>query len=205
MQTLTLVASGLITGWALIAAIGAQNAYLLRQGLRREHVLPLVVFCIASDVILIGVAVAGLGVALDQWPGLLPVARWAGGLFVIGYGVHAAWRARRPGERLTAAEGVGSGLTLRRAVLTMAALTWLNPHLYVDIMMLGAVANGHGEVARWWFYAGLIVASITWFVTLGFGSGRLQPLFARPRAWQVLDAAVAVCMVSLGTALIVQG
>ncbi len=200
VQILTLAVSGLLTGWALIAAIGAQNAFILRQGIRRQHVLPVIAFCIVSDILLIAASVAGVGLALDRWPALVPVARWAGGLFIIGYGMHAAWRSYRGGGRLRARS---SGATsARRAVLTVAALTWLNPHLYVDIMMLGTVANGHGAVGRWWFYLGLVVASVTWFVGLGYAADRLSRWFTRPRAWQVLDAAVAVTMVGLGTGLI---
>lgn len=210
---ISLVASGVVTGWALIAAIGAQNAFLLKQGLRREHVLPIVLFCIVSDVVLIFAAVAGLGVLLDQWPALMPVARWAGGLFIIGYGLNSAWRARRPqrvglvsqSDGPAGADPVSARGSLKRALLTVAALTWLNPHLYVDILMLGTVANSHGTIGRWWFYAGLVVASITWFGALGFGSGKLQPFFARPRAWQALDAGVGVAMVGLGAALLAHG
>jgi L-lysine exporter family protein LysE/ArgO len=173
---------------------------VLRQGIRREHVLPVIAFCIVSDVLLIGAAVVGVGVALDRWPALVPVARWAGGLFVIGYGLTAAWRAWRGGGRLEV--GSGGPVSARRALLTVAALTWLNPHLYVDIMMLGTVTNGHGAVGRWWFYAGLIVASVTWFAGLGDAAGRPSRWFTRPRAWRLLGAGVAVAMVSLGTGLI---
>lgn len=200
VQQLTLMVAGILTGWALIAAIGAQNAYVLRQGLRREHVLPVIAVCIVSDVVLIGAAVGGVGLALQRWPGLLPVATWAGGLFVIGYGITAAWRAWRGGAGLRAAGGESG--SARRAVLTVAALTWLNPHLYVDIMMLGTVANGHGPEGRWWFYAGLVAASTSWFVGLGYGAGRLGRLFRRPSAWRALDAGIAASMMGLGTALL---
>lgn len=201
-QTITLLLSGLLTGWALILAIGAQNAFILRQGLLKEHVGKVVAFAALSDIILIGVAVAGVGTVLTNWPGLMPIARWGGGLFIIGYGLNSAWRARKPGT-LTAAEGkTGSA---GKALATIAALTWLNPHLYVDILMLGTVANSHGVDGRWWFYAGLVTASVTWFASLGYGARLLRPLFAKARAWQVLDGIIAVVMVFLGTTLIVSG
>lgn len=199
MTALTLTLAGLVTGWGLIIAIGAQNAFVLRQGLLREHVGLVVSFCVVSDIALIGLAVAGVGVALDAWPALLPLARWAGGLFVIGYGLTCAWRARRPGA--LRAEGRGTG-SARRAALTVAALTWLNPHLYLDILMLGTIANSHGNGGRWWFTGGLFLASGTWFAALGYGARGLRRFFARSRSWQVLDAVIAVVMVVLGLSLI---
>ncbi len=196
---LALTLSGLLTGWGLIIAIGTQNAFVLRQGLLREHVGLVVGFCVVSDIALIGLAVAGVGVALEAWPAMLPIARWTGGLFVIGYGLTCAWRARHPGA--FRAEGRGTS-SARRAALTVAALTWLNPHLYLDILMLGTIANSHGESGRWWFTGGLFVASGTWFAALGYGARGLRRFFARPRSWQILDAVIAVVMITLGLTLI---
>ncbi|OLT15002.1 amino acid transporter [Serinicoccus sp. CUA-874] len=201
MDTVTLIATGLLTGIGLIAAVGAQNAYLLRQGLRRQHVGPLVVLCAASDVVLIGLAVLGVGAAVQEWPAFLDIARWGGGIFVIGYGLHVGWRALRPGAGLVAGAG-GGQLSLRRALTTMAALTWLNPHLYLDVIVLGSIANTHGPDGRWWYYAGLIAASGLWFGLLGFGSRVLAPLLSRPRSWQVLDGLIALVMLAIGVALI---
>lgn len=202
MTTFTLLVSGLFTGWALILAIGAQNAFILRQGLLREHVGKVVAFAALSDIVLIGVAVAGVGTVLSTWPGLMPIARWGGGLFIIGYGLHSAWSARKPGSLKAADQGAGSA---GKALFTIAALTWLNPHLYVDILMLGTVANSHGSTDRWWFYAGLVAASATWFTSLGYGARMLRPLFERPRSWQVLDGIIAVVMIFLGISLIMSG
>lgn len=198
-----LVPTGLLTGVALIAAVGAQNAYLLRQGLRRQHVGALVAFCALSDIVLIGGAVLGVGAAISAWPPFLDVARWGGGLFVIGYGLHVGWRALRPGAALTA--GATPTVSLRRSLTTMAALTWLNPHLYLDIIVLGSIANSHGSEGRWWYYAGLVSASALWFSVLGFGSRRLAGFFTRPRSWQVLDALIAVVMLAIGIGLITSG
>ncbi len=201
VESLTLPLAGLLTGWGLIIAIGAQNAFVLRQGLRREHVGAVVAFCVASDIALIALSVAGIGAALAQWPGLLPITRWGGGLFIIGYGLHAGFRAFKP-SALKA--GAGAETSRRRAISVIAALTWLNPHLYLDMMLLGTLANSHGVAGRWWFFGGLVAASLTWFMALGYGAQLLRPFFARPRSWQILDSLIAVVMVTLGITLIVQ-
>lgn len=201
VHPVSLLLAGTATGLGLIVAIGAQNAFLLRQGLRRRRLAPLVLFCILADTVLIGLAVLGIGAIVTAWPGFLSFARWGGGLFVIGYGLHAAWRALHPGETLQA-EGRGAD-TLGRSLATMAALTLLNPHVYLDVTLLGTIANTHGPEGRWWFYAGVVAGSTLWFGALGFGSRALAPFFARPRSWQLLDAVIAVVMVTIGAGLIV--
>ena len=199
----TVLLTGLFTGLGLIVAIGAQNAYLLRQGLRRAPVGPLVLFCTLADLTLAGLAVLGIGAVVGAWPAFLTVARWGGGLFVIGYGLHAAWRALHPGDVLTAE---GSATTsVRRSLATMAALTLLNPHVYLDVTLIGSIANSHGPQGRWWFWAGMVLGSAAWFTTLGYGARRLAPVFARPRAWQLLDAGIAVVMITIGLGLILGG
>lgn len=191
--------TGLLTGLALIVAVGAQNAFLLRQAIRGEHVLPIVLTCLLSDVVAITAGVAGLGVVLERWPAVLPVAQVLGGVYLIGFGVHAAMRAWRPAG-LEAGEG--TSLTVGRAVLLTLALTWLNPHFYLDaVLMLGTVANSFGD-DRWWFLAGTLVASVLWFFGLGYGARLLRGLFARPNAWRVLDSGIAVLMGALGVGLI---
>ncbi|MGN0063417.1 MAG: LysE/ArgO family amino acid transporter [Nocardioides sp.] len=195
----SVVLTGLLTGLALIVAIGAQNAFLLRQGIRGEQVLPIVLTCLVSDVVAITAGVLGFGVVLERWPGLLPVAQMVGGLYLIAFGVHAAMRAWRP----TAMEaGEGKALTWQRAILLTLALTWLNPHFYLDaVLMLGTVANSFGA-DRYWFLLGALIASSTWFFALGYGARLLRGLFARPRAWRVLDSAIAVIMGGLGIGLL---
>lgn len=193
--------AGLLTGWGLIVAIGAQNAFVLRQGLRREHVGAVVAFCVVSDILLIALSVAGIGAALAQWPALLPLARWGGGLFIVGYGLHAGRRALRP-TAMRAKEG--NETTLGRAITIVAALTWLNPHLYLDMMLLGTIANSHGTTGRWWFFVGLLLASFSWFIALGYGARLLRPFFAKPRSWQILDSGIAVVMITLGLTLILR-
>ncbi|TGN66526.1 amino acid transporter [Nocardioides eburneiflavus] len=191
--------TGLLTGLALIVAVGAQNAFLLRQAIRGEHVLPIVLACLLSDVVAITAGVAGLGVVLERWPAVLPVAQVLGGVYLLGFGLHAAMRAWRP-TGLDAGEG--SSLTAGRAVLLTLALTWLNPHFYLDaVLMLGTVANSFGT-DRWWFLAGTLVASVLWFFGLGYGARLLRGLFARPSAWRVLDSGIAVLMGVLGVGLL---
>lgn len=191
--------AGFGTGLALIVAIGAQNAFVLRQGIKGERVLPIVLTCLASDVVAITAGVAGLGFVIERWPGLLPVAQVLGGIYLLAFGLHAALRAWRPKAMET---GDGSAMTVRTAVLTALALTWLNPHFYLDAtLMLGTVANSFGA-QRWWFLLGALTASAVWFVSLGHGARLLRPLFARPASWRVLDGAIAAVMGLLGVTLL---
>ncbi len=191
--------TGLLTGLALIVAIGAQNAFVLRQGIKGEKVLPIVLTCLVSDAVAITAGVAGLGAVLERWPGVLPVAQVLGGLYLVAFGVHAALRAWKPKGLET---GGGTSLSTTGAVLTALALTWLNPHFYLDaVLMLGTVANSFGA-DRWWFLAGSLTASALWFFGLGYGSRLLRGLFAKPVAWRWLDSAIAVVMGSLGVGLI---
>jgi L-lysine exporter family protein LysE/ArgO len=192
--------SGLGFGLSLIIAIGAQNAFVLRQGLRREHVLAVVAICALSDALLIALGVAGLGTLLQLVPWLLVVVRVGGAAFLIVYGVLAARRALRPAALIT--EDAGHSTPLWTAVLTCLALTWLNPHVYLDtVVLLGSVAGTHGD-DRWWFGLGAAVGSILWFSALGFGARFLRPLFAKPMAWRVLDGIIAVVMTAIAISLL---
>ncbi|MFJ2957871.1 LysE/ArgO family amino acid transporter [Streptomyces sp. NBC_00669] len=187
--------AGLGTGLTLIVAIGAQNAFVLRQGIRREHVPAVVGICAASDAVLIAAGIGGVGTVVRRWPAAVTATGWIGGAFLVTYGVLAARRVLRP-QRLSAAEGAGA--SARTAVLTCLALTWLNPHVYLDtLLLLGSVANSYGG-ARWPFGAGAVTASVLWFSGLGFGARLLRRPFARPGSWRVLDAVIAVSMVCLG-------
>jgi len=196
--------SGLGLGLSLIIAIGAQNAFVLRQGLRREHVLLVVAICALSDLALIALGVGGGGLLFTALPVLVEVVRWVGAAFLLVYGLFAARRALRP-SRLTASDE--SPALTRPSTLAVAAtclaLTWLNPHVYLDtVVLLGSVASTRGEW-RWAFGAGAGLGSILWFSALGFGARLLAPLFARPLAWRVLDALIAVVMVALAVMLAV--
>jgi L-lysine exporter family protein LysE/ArgO len=194
-------AAGFGTGLSLIVAIGAQNAFVLRQGIVRRHVLPVVVLCAVSDVVLIAVGISGIGAVLAHAPAAITVIRWAGAAFLVSYAVLAARRALRPGT-LDATMEVGSA-TLATSILTCLALTWLNPHVYLDtVLMLGSVANNQGDSGRWLFGLGAATASVTWFLALGYGAQFLHRVFARPNAWRVLDAGIAALMLALGITLV---
>ncbi|MDO5681431.1 MAG: LysE/ArgO family amino acid transporter [Propionibacteriaceae bacterium] len=202
MTTSALLASlsGLGFGLSLIVAIGAQNAFVLRQGLRREHVGPVVALCALSDLVLICAGVAGMGALVQQVPLAMLVARFGGAAFLIGYAVLAIRRAWRGGH-LDADTG-GGGTSLAVALGTAAALTWLNPHVYLDtVILLGSVATAHPE-HRWWFAAGAGTASVGWFTALGYGARLLAGVFAKPLAWRLLDAGIAVVMLALGVRLL---
>ncbi|MEU2003773.1 LysE/ArgO family amino acid transporter [Rhodococcus sp. NPDC019627] len=195
-------AAGFGTGLSLIVAIGAQNAFVLRQGIVRRHVLPVVALCAISDVILIGLGISGIATILAHAPGAITVIRWAGAAFLLAYAAFAARRALRPGTLDTPQE-VGSA-TLATAVFTCLALTWLNPHVYLDtVLMLGSVANNQGDPGRWLFGLGAAVASVSWFLALGYGARFLHRVFARPGAWRALDAGIAALMLTLGITLVV--
>ncbi|ALE73166.1 amino acid transporter [Pseudonocardia sp. EC080610-09] len=193
------VVVGFGTGLSLIAAIGAQNAFVLRQGLRREHVPAVVVFCVLADLVLVTAAVAGVGLALSGVPGLAEVVRWGGVVYLVAYGLLAARRAVRPGT-LTA-DARGGARRLAPVLGSAAALTFLNPHMLLDLLVLGSLAAAHGDDGRWAFAAGVMAASLTWFAGLGFGAARLAGLFARPVAWRVLDGVVATVMLGLAAGL----
>jgi L-lysine exporter family protein LysE/ArgO len=197
------LASGLALGLGLIIAIGAQNAFVLRQGLRIEHVAAVVAVCAVSDIVLIGAGVLGAGAVLARLPWLIPVVCFAGAAFLLGYGVLAARRALRPGALLPDSTGARAGLAV--TVATCLALTWLNPHVYLDtVVLLGSTASTFGA-HRWAFAAGAGLGSVVWFAGLGYGARLLRPVFARPAAWRVLDAGIAVVMGALAVSLAVRG
>jgi L-lysine exporter family protein LysE/ArgO len=193
--------SGLALGLGLIVAIGAQNAFVLRQGLRLEHVAAVVAVCALSDVALILAGVLGAGTVLTSRPWLVPVVCFAGAAFLLGYGLLAARRALRPGTLLAGSAGVRAGLAA--TVGTCLALTWLNPHVYLDtVVLLGGIAPGFAGAARAAFGGGAVVASFLFFFGLGYGARLLAPLFARPQAWRVLDAGMGVTMWALAAELV---
>ena len=189
---------GFATSISLIAAIGAQNAFVLRQGIRNEHVLPVVMLCATSDLVLILAGIAGVGALVTAHPTLTAVARYGGAAFLIGYGLLAARRALRPAV-LTPADAAPA--RIGAVLLTCLALTFLNPHVYLDtVVLLGTLANQQGE-GRWFFGAGAAAASTVWFFGLGFGARRLAGLFARPSTWRILDWLIAATMLALGISL----
>jgi L-lysine exporter family protein LysE/ArgO len=193
------VLAGLVTGLSLIVAIGAQNAYVLRQGLAREHVGVVVAICALSDAVLIVAGVAGIGTIVERAPTALTVVRWLGVAFLTWYGVSSLLRARRT-ESLHAAAGrtTSRGSAIARAT----ALTWLNPHVYLDtVLLLGSIANHEGPSGRWWFALGACLASLLWFAGLGYGARLASRVLARPRAWQVLDLVIGLVMLAIAAML----
>jgi L-lysine exporter family protein LysE/ArgO len=189
---------GFLASFALIAAIGAQNAFVLRQGIRREHVLPVVAMCTLSDIVLTAAGIAGVGALINAHPSAVTVARFGGATFLVGYGLLAAKRAWKPAS-LTPSEAAPARLT--EVLLTCAALTFLNPHVYLDtVVLLGTLANEHRD-QRWLFGVGAVTASAVWFVGLGLGARRLAGLFSTPSTWRMLDCLIAATMIGLGVSL----
>jgi L-lysine exporter family protein LysE/ArgO len=186
---------------SLITAIGAQNAYVLRQGLRRTHVLAVVLVCAVSDALLISVGVSGAGAVLASAPLVMTLVRWVGAAYLVGFAVTALRRALGRGE-----QGLAAGATvpqpLAATVATTLALTYLNPHVYLDtVVMLGAVGAREPAPTRSWFVAGAIGVSFAWFFSLGYGARLLAPLLARPLAWRLLDGAIACVVLAIAISL----
>lgn len=192
---------GLSLGLGLIVAIGSQNAFVLRQGLRREHVGAIVLFCALADAALIAAGVLGMAHALGQRPLLASALALGGAVFLAVYGWQALRRARRP-QQLRAAEG-GAGLALGAMLAQAAAFTLLNPHVYLDtVLLVGSIGAQQPGALRGWFIVGASAASLLWFASLGYGARWLAPWFARPRAWQVLDGVIGVTMFVLSALLL---
>ncbi|HZX06575.1 LysE/ArgO family amino acid transporter [Kribbella sp.] len=189
--------AGFVTSLSLIVAIGAQNAFVLRQGLRREHVLPVVLTCSLSDALLISSGILGLGALLTRSQLALDIAKFGGAAFLYTYAFLAAKRAFHPGA-ITLADHAPAAL--RSVVLACLGFTYLNPHVYLDtVVLLGSLANQRGTNGRWLYGLGAVTASFLWFFSLGFFSRKLTPLFTRPRSWQLLDTAIALLMTTLAT------
>ena len=212
--------AGLGLGLSLIVAIGAQNLFVLRQGIRRQHAVAVALVCALSDAALIALGVSGLGALLHAVPWLIDAVRWAGAAFLTVYAALAARRALRGGgETLDAAasttssdlsSGASAGTATRTrsssrlgpVLLTCLALTWLNPHVYLDtVFLLGSVAATHGET-RWVFAAGAVLASFMWFFALALGARSLGRWLATPRAWRILDGIIAVVMLAIAVSLV---
>lgn len=193
--------TGFTLSLSLIVAIGAQNAFVLRQGLRREHVGAVVAVCAGLDVALMATGVFGLGALVQASPTALTVIAWAGAAVLVFYGVQALQRALAPGQLL--ASQAGAGVPRARAVRQVLAISLLNPHVYLDtVVLVGAVGASQPGALRPAFLAGAGAASALWFVALGYGARLLTPLFARPAAWRVLDLGVAALMFGIAWKLV---
>lgn len=191
--------TGFFTGLSLIVAIGAQNAFVLRQGLRREHVLGIVLFAAVSDALLIIVGIAGLGAVIQSFPIALEVIRYVGAAYLIWFGVSALRRALKPG---ILEAGGGAKISLGKAIATTAALTYLNPHVYLDtVILLGGIGNQFGD-ERWLFAVGAATASFVWFFSLGYFAKLLSRFVSSPKFWRVLDGFIALVMFSIALLLL---
>lgn len=194
--------AGLGVGLSLIMAIGAQNAFVLKQGLLRQHVFAVCLFCAASDAALIAAGVAGAGAIASHAPWFVQAMRWGGAAFLLWYGLRAASAAWRGGETLQA--GGAAAPALGRTLATLAALTWLNPHVWLDtVVLIGSISSAQPD--RLGFALGAMSGSFLFFFSLGYGARLLAPLFARPVAWRVLDAGVALVMWAIAASLILGG
>lgn len=193
---------GLLLGGGLIIAIGAQNAFILRQGLLRQHVFVLCLIASVSDAILIAAGVAGVGSLVQSNPQLLFIITLAGAGFLLVYSIMAARRAYDP-KSLSAAKSGASSLS--SAIATLLAFTFLNPHVYLDtVLLVGGLSAQHMGTARLAFAIGAMAASFIWFFAVGYGAGKLTPLFAKPGAWRLLDGVIAIIMLVLSISLMLR-
>jgi L-lysine exporter family protein LysE/ArgO len=191
--------AGLLSGLSLIVAIGAQNALVLRQGLARQYVTPVVAVCAIADLLLIAAGVAGIGTVVEHAEWAIELVRWLGVAFLMAYGVRTLLAAREADSLEAARAGAASR---KAAIVAALALTWLNPHVYLDtVLLLGSIANQHGADGRWWFGAGAMTASVLWFTGLGYGARAAHRLLATPRAWQVLDVLIGLTMIGIAVSL----
>ena len=192
--------AGFLLSAALIMAIGAQNLFVLRQGLRREHVGPIVLFCAGADAVLIVAGVSGVGALLGAVPRLTTALTLGGAAFLGWYGVKALRRVAAPDAMLV---GEAGGVALGRALVATAGFTFLNPHVYLDtVLLMGAAGSAQPAALRPIFVAGAVTASFAWFTALGYGARVLKPVFAQPAAWRVLDAFVGLTMLTLAASLV---
>jgi L-lysine exporter family protein LysE/ArgO len=200
MVSMNTYLSGLGLGAGLIMAIGAQNAHVLRTGLRRDHVGLTVAACIVIDVALIFLGVAGMGTLIQSSPLLLAVARWGGAAFLLWYGLRS-WRAVFASGALKVSP-LDEKVSVRAALASVLALSLLNPHVYLDtVVLLGSIGGGYPEGQRLWFALGAMTASILWFTSLGYGATRLSGLFARPVAWKWIDGITGTTMLALSASV----
>jgi len=190
--------AGLFTGLSLIVAIGAQNAYVLRMGLSRHHVSLIITICALSDVLLIILGIAGIGSVIRSAPSALQILRWVGVVYLSLFALRSFWRALRPGVLLPSE--VQRPAT-KAVVATTLAFTFLNPHVYLDtVLLLGSIGNQYGH-GRWLFALGASISSVGWFSSLGYGARFASPLMSRPATWRTLDCVIGVVMLLIALKL----
>jgi L-lysine exporter family protein LysE/ArgO len=195
---MTALVPGFLTGLSLIMAIGAQNAFVIRQGLTRKYVFLVVAICALSDAFLILLGVAGLGALISSLPWLLEIVRWFGVLYLTWFGIKSLRSAFN--TQSLDASGVQSG-SAKTVVLSVLGFTFLNPHVYLDtVILLGSIGNQFGP-DKWWFALGGMVASIVWFSSIGFGAKAASRFMAKPVFWKVLDLVIAAVMFGIAIML----
>jgi len=198
------VVAGFALGAGLIVAIGAQNAFVLRQGIRREQVLAVVATCIACDWTLITLGALGFGSVVSRFPLVTAIAAWGGAAFLGVHGALALRSALRPGSLEAGDSPQRSALTLASAIGATLAVSLLNPHVYLDtVVLIGSIAAQYELATRGWFALGAGLASLVWFSALGFGARLFAPVFRRPQAWRVLDLLVACVMWWIAATLVI--
>ena len=196
---LSIMASGFALGFSLILAIGAQNAFVLRAGLMRRHVLPLVLVCAISDAVLIAAGIAGFGVLVQSYPAIVDYLRYFGAAFLVVYGIRAFLSAMRGGSAM---ERGAEENDLWKSVVICLMLTWLNPHVYLDtVILLGSISTQFSYNLEA-FAAGAMSASLVFFYSLGYGARILIPVFQQPKSWQLLETAIGILMLALALNLV---
>ena len=203
---LTIFFKGLFLGASLIIAIGLQNAFILRQGIKRVHVLPAVLTAIFVDVVLIGAGVLGFGYLIEQHPALIQWVTWGGAAFLFFYGAKSFYSALKPGhmdgER---AKGMIKQGSAKEVFLILIGISLLNPHVYLDtVVLIGSLSASYGEIGKYYFGGGAMVASFIWFFALGYGARLLTPFFAKPKAWQILDILIGITMWAIAVSLVIK-
>ena len=197
---------GMFLGASLIIAIGLQNAFILRQGIKNHHILPAVLTASIIDVLLIGAGVLGFGYLIEQHPSLIDWITWGGAAFLFIYGLKSFMSAAKPQNMADdAAAGLVKQGSAKEVVLIIMGISLLNPHVYLDtVILIGGLSASYGEVGKYYFGAGAMLASFIWFFALGYGARMLAPLFQKPRAWQILDIIIGLTMWAIALSLVIK-
>lgn len=199
---ISIFVKGLLLGASLIIAIGLQNAFILRQGLKNRHIFASCLTAILVDVVLIGCGVLGFGYLIEQQPSLIQWITWGGAAFLFIYGLKSFISAFKP-SKMQDGKGMIKEGTVKETVLIILGISVLNPHVYLDtVVLIGGLSASYGEVGKYWFGAGAMIASVIWFFSLGYGARLLSPLFAKPGAWQILDFIIGIVMWAIVTSLL---
>jgi len=203
---ITIFVKGFFLGASLIIAIGLQNAFILRQGIKQTYVLPAVLTAAIIDAVLIGAGVLGFGYLIEQHPSLIQWVTWGGAAFLFIYGLKSFYSALKPaqmnGDR---AKGMLKDGGVKEVILILMGVSLLNPHVYLDtVILIGGLSASYGDIGKYWFGAGAMTASFCWFFTLGYGARFLSPLFTKPRAWQILDILIGLTMWAIAISLLLK-